>query len=64
MIRPCTDADFDAIYAIINDAAQAYCGVIPADRWHDPYMSGTSCGTKSKAGCGSGDGKRAASWSV
>src|SRR5208337_4955634 len=24
--------------AIINDAAQAYCGVIPADCWHDPYM--------------------------
>jgi len=39
MIRSCNDADFDAIYAIINDAAQAYCGVIPADRWHEPYMS-------------------------
>jgi len=24
--------------AIINDAAQAYKGVIPDDRWHDPYM--------------------------
>jgi hypothetical protein len=20
-------------------AAEAYCGVIPADRWHEPYMS-------------------------
>jgi GNAT superfamily N-acetyltransferase len=38
MIRPCTDDDFDAIFAIINEAAQAYRGVIPADRWHDPYM--------------------------
>ena len=38
MLRPCTDADFDAIYAIINDAAEAYRGVIPADRWHEPYM--------------------------
>ena len=38
MIRPCTDADFDTIYAIINDAAQAYCGVIPADCFHVPYM--------------------------
>ena len=38
MIRPCTDTDFDTIFAIINDAAEAYCGVIPADRWHDPYM--------------------------
>ena len=39
MIRPCIDADCEAIYEIINDAAQAYCGVIPADRWHEPYMS-------------------------
>jgi ribosomal protein S18 acetylase RimI-like enzyme len=39
MARPCTDADFDAIHAIINDAAQAYSGVIPADCWHVPYMS-------------------------
>lgn len=26
------------MYAIINDAAQAYRGVIPADRWHEPHM--------------------------
>jgi GNAT superfamily N-acetyltransferase len=39
MIRKCNDADFKAIYSIINDAAQAYKGVIPADRWHQPYMS-------------------------
>lgn len=38
MIRPCNDADFEAVYSIINDAAQAYRGVIPEDRWHDPYM--------------------------
>ncbi|MBT3552511.1 MAG: GNAT family N-acetyltransferase [Rhodospirillaceae bacterium] len=38
MIRDCGEADFGAIYAIINDAAIAYKGVIPADRWHDPYM--------------------------
>jgi N-acetylglutamate synthase-like GNAT family acetyltransferase len=31
--------DFEAILAIINDAAQAYRGVIPSDRWHEPYMS-------------------------
>src|SRR5262249_18442887 len=24
--------------AVVNAAAQAYRGVIPADRWHDPYM--------------------------
>ena len=38
MIRKCTDDDLPALYTIINDAAQAYKGVIPADRWHDPYM--------------------------
>ena len=38
MIRPCEASDFHAIYAIVNDAAQAYRGIIPADRWHDPYM--------------------------
>ena len=38
MIRKCTDDDLPALYAIINDAAQAYKGVIPADRWHEPYM--------------------------
>jgi N-acetylglutamate synthase-like GNAT family acetyltransferase len=37
-IRPCAVGDFEAIYEIINDAAQAYQGVIPADRWKVPYM--------------------------
>ena len=26
------------MYEIINDAAQAYKGVIPEDRWQEPYM--------------------------
>ncbi len=39
MIRKCAEADFEAIYEIINDSAGAYRGVIPADRWHEPYMS-------------------------
>lgn len=38
MIRPCGDADFEAILEIINDGAEAYRGVIPADRWKVPYM--------------------------
>lgn len=37
-IRNSTEADLPAMLAIINDAAQAYRGVIPADRWHEPYM--------------------------
>jgi N-acetylglutamate synthase-like GNAT family acetyltransferase len=39
MIRPCDDKDFDSIYAIINEAARVYRGVIPANRWKEPYMS-------------------------
>jgi GNAT superfamily N-acetyltransferase len=29
---------FEEILAIVNDAARAYKGVIPPDRWHEPYM--------------------------
>jgi len=39
MIRRCTEKDFDELFSIINDAAQAYNGVIPEDCWHEPYMS-------------------------
>jgi N-acetylglutamate synthase-like GNAT family acetyltransferase len=39
MIRRCDDRDFEAVWAIINDGAQAYKGAIPADRWTEPYMS-------------------------
>jgi GNAT superfamily N-acetyltransferase len=38
MIRPCIDADLPAMLDIINDAACAYRGIIPADRWREPYM--------------------------
>lgn len=38
MIRPCTENDFDAVLSIINDGANAYRGIIPDDRWKDPYM--------------------------
>jgi N-acetylglutamate synthase-like GNAT family acetyltransferase len=39
MIDKCEQKDFNQIYEIINDAAQAYRGIIPADRWHEPYMT-------------------------
>ena len=39
MIRECAASDFEQIFQIINDGAQAYKGVIPADRWTEPYMS-------------------------
>jgi len=39
MIRRCEVEDFDLIYDIVNDGALAYKGVIPKDRWREPYMS-------------------------
>jgi GNAT superfamily N-acetyltransferase len=37
-IRRCREDEREAILAIVNAAAEAYRGVIPADRWHEPYM--------------------------
>ena len=37
-IRPCRDDERPAIFDIVNAAAEVYRGVIPADRWHEPYM--------------------------
>ena len=39
MIRRCTGADIGVMHSIINEAAEKYRGVIPADCWHEPYMS-------------------------
>jgi N-acetylglutamate synthase-like GNAT family acetyltransferase len=39
MIRRCNDRDFELIWTVVNDGAQAYKGAIPADRWTEPYMS-------------------------
>jgi len=38
-LRPIRDDELDEVLAIVNAAAEAYRGVIPGDRWHDPYMS-------------------------
>lgn len=38
MIRPCQERDVDAMYTVINEAAQAYRDVIPPDRWKVPFM--------------------------
>jgi GNAT superfamily N-acetyltransferase len=37
-IRRCGDEDLATMLAIVNAAAEAYRGVIPPDRWHEPYM--------------------------
>jgi N-acetylglutamate synthase-like GNAT family acetyltransferase len=38
VIRRCEDSELDTIYSIVNEAARAYEGVIPPDRWKEPYM--------------------------
>lgn len=39
VIRQCDANDFEVIHAIINDAAQAYKGVVSTECWKEPYMS-------------------------
>ncbi len=39
LIRICREDERPAVVSIINSAAEAYRGIIPADRWHEPYMS-------------------------
>jgi GNAT superfamily N-acetyltransferase len=50
MIRRCVAADFAAVLSIVNDAAQAYRGIIPADRWHEPYFSAAGLQSEIDAG--------------
>jgi len=38
MIREISSSDYDAVFRVVNDAAQAYRGIIPDDRWKEPYM--------------------------
>ena len=49
-IRLCRDDEHPAILAIVNAAAEAYRGVIPADRWHDPYMPADELDSEIAAG--------------
>ena len=39
MIAEYTPKNISNIVNVINDAALKYKGVIPDDRWHEPYMS-------------------------
>ena len=49
-IRPCRDDERAAILAIVNAAAEAYRGVIPADRWREPYMPAAELDAEIAAG--------------
>jgi GNAT superfamily N-acetyltransferase len=39
MIRKLSISDYDSVLKVINDSAHAYKGVIPKDRWKEPYMT-------------------------
>lgn len=39
MMRQCKQTDGDRIHTIINQAARVYQDIIPADCYHEPYMS-------------------------
>jgi GNAT superfamily N-acetyltransferase len=49
-IRRCQGEDASTILAIINAAAQRYRGAIPADCWHEPYMTAQQLGRDLRAG--------------
>ena len=51
-IRPCRDDEEEAIGAIVNAAAEAYRGVIPADCFHEPYMAAAALRSEIAAGVG------------
>ena len=49
-IRGCTESDTADMLAIINEAAEAYRGVIPSDCFHDPYMPEAELRAERRAG--------------
>jgi GNAT superfamily N-acetyltransferase len=50
VIRAYDGGDFAALAALINAAAEAYRGIIPPDRWHEPYMPGEELAAEIAAG--------------
>ncbi len=50
VIRELLPSDFDSILRVVNDAAKAYRGVIPDDRWKEPYMSAEELRRETEAG--------------
>jgi GNAT superfamily N-acetyltransferase len=49
-MRPVRASEAGVLLGIINAGAQAYGGVIPADCWHEPYMSPGELEHELKAG--------------
>jgi GNAT superfamily N-acetyltransferase len=50
MIRKLINTDFQEILMAVNDAAVAYRGKIPADRWKEPYMPAEELKEEIKSG--------------
>ncbi len=50
MIGRLLKRDLDSILEVINEAAQAYKGIIPDDRWKEPYMSAKELGDEIDCG--------------
>jgi GNAT superfamily N-acetyltransferase len=49
-VRPCRANERGEILEIVNAAAEAYRGVIPADRWREPYMDAAELDREIAAG--------------
>ncbi len=49
-VRRCRDDERAAILRIVNLGAEAYRGVIPTDRWREPYMPATELDEEMAAG--------------
>lgn len=49
-MRKAGPADQAGMLEVINDGAQKYRGIIPADRWHDPYMPEAELASEIAAG--------------
>jgi GNAT superfamily N-acetyltransferase len=49
-IRRCRDDERGVILAIVNAAASAYRGVIPPDRWREPYLPADELEREIRAG--------------
>ena len=50
MIRKCSVSDFEKVCEIINESSKAYRGVIPDDRWKEPYMQRVELQSEIEAG--------------
>ena len=50
MISKLTTSDFQAILTVVNDAAIAYKGKIPSDRWKEPYMTAQELKRENQSG--------------